>query len=169
MTNTWCAGSLRVSAFLPGRVTGFKSFFVALVMAGAMWPAVVQGQPRRVIIDTDPGTDDAMALLLALNSPELRVEALTVVPGNTTGKQALENALTILALAGRCDIPVAPGAVRPLAQKLITAEFVHGRNGLGDIPLSVPLARAIRALVRTSLSRWCASRPGRSRSCPSVR
>jgi purine nucleosidase len=92
-------------------------------------------QPRSIILDTDPGTDDAMAILLALNSPELRVEAMTVVPGNVTAKQALDNALALMALAGRCDVPIAAGAYRPLAQKLITAEFVHGANGMGDIAI----------------------------------
>ena len=60
--------------------------------------------PQRVIIDTDPGVDDAFAILLALNSPELKVEALTVVPGNVDGRQGLENALKIASLAGRCDL-----------------------------------------------------------------
>lgn len=91
--------------------------------------------PLPVIIDTDPGTDDAMAILLALASPELDVKAFTVVPGNVTADQALENTLRLVSLAGRCDIPIAAGAVRPLAQKLITAEFVHGDNGLGNIEL----------------------------------
>jgi inosine-uridine nucleoside N-ribohydrolase len=91
--------------------------------------------PRRVIIDTDPGTDDAMAIILALNSPEFKVEALTVVPGNVVAKQGLENALKLVSLAGRCDVAVAGGAQHPLAQKLITAEFWHGKNGLADIEL----------------------------------
>ncbi len=91
--------------------------------------------PRRVIIDTDPGTDDAMAIILALNSPELKVEALTVVPGNVDGQQGLENALKIVSLAGRCDVVVAGGAQHPLNQKLITAQFWHGKNGLADVEL----------------------------------
>ncbi len=91
--------------------------------------------PRRVIIDTDPGVDDAMAILLALNSPELKVEALTVVPGNVDGRQGLENALKIVSLAGRCDIAVAGGAKHPLNQKLITAQFWHGPNGLAGVEL----------------------------------
>lgn len=90
---------------------------------------------RRVIIDTDPGIDDAMAILLALNSPELRVEALTVVPGNVEAWQGLENALKIVSLAGRCDLPVAGGVRHPLNQKLITAQFWHGKNGLAGIDL----------------------------------
>jgi inosine-uridine nucleoside N-ribohydrolase len=91
--------------------------------------------PRRVIIDTDPGTDDAMAIILALNSPEFKVEALTVVPGNVDGRQGLENALKIVSLAGRCDVTVAGGAQHPLNQKLITAQFWHGKNGLADVEL----------------------------------
>jgi purine nucleosidase len=91
--------------------------------------------PRKIIIDTDPGTDDAMALMLALNSPELDVRAITVVPGNVTAQQGLENALRMMSLANRCDIPVAAGAQRPLFQKLITAEYWHGKNGLANIEL----------------------------------
>src|ERR1700753_2936690 len=94
-----------------------------------------QSAPQRIIIDTDPGTDDALAILLALNSPELKVEALTVVPGNVDGKQGLQNALQILSLAGRCDMPVAAGAQHPLNQKLVTAQYWHGRNGLADLVL----------------------------------
>jgi inosine-uridine nucleoside N-ribohydrolase len=91
--------------------------------------------PRRVIIDTDPGVDDAMAILLALNSPELKVEALTVVPGNVEARQGLENALKIVSLAGRCDVIVAGGAEHPLNQKLITAQYWHGPNGLAGVEL----------------------------------
>jgi purine nucleosidase len=90
---------------------------------------------KKVIIDTDPGTDDAMAIMLALNSPELDVRALTVVPGNTTATQGLENALRMVSLANRCDIPVAAGAKHPLFQKLVTAEFWHGKNGLANVDL----------------------------------
>ena len=97
--------------------------------------AFTETTPRRVIIDTDPGTDDAMAIILALNSPELKVEALTVVPGNVDGRQGLENALKIVSLAGRCDVIVAGGAQHPLNQKLITAQFWHGKNGLADVEL----------------------------------
>ena len=76
-----------------------------------------------------------MALMLALNSPELDVRAVTIVPGNVTAPQGLENGLRMLSLAGRCDIPVAAGAQHPLFQKLITAEFWHGKNGLANIEL----------------------------------
>jgi len=91
--------------------------------------------PKKIIFDTDPGSDDAMALMLALNSPELDVRAITVVPGNVAAAQGLENALRMVSLAKRCDIPVAAGAQHPLFQKLITAEFWHGKNGLANVEL----------------------------------
>jgi purine nucleosidase len=73
--------------------------------------------------------------MLALHSPELDVRAITVVPGNVTASQGLENALRMVSLANRCDIPVAGGAQHPLFQKLITAEFWHGKNGLANVEL----------------------------------
>src|SRR5215813_11398484 len=98
--------------------------------------------PKRAIIDTDPGVDDAFAILLALNSPELKVEALTVVPGNVEGKQGLENALKIASLANRCDVLIAGGAQHPLNQKLITAQYWHGKNGLAGVELPAPKCKA---------------------------
>ena len=76
-----------------------------------------------------------MALMLALHSPELEVRAVTIVPGNVTAAQGLDNALRLASLANRCDIPIAAGAQHPLFQKLITAEFWHGQNGLANIEL----------------------------------
>ena len=76
-----------------------------------------------------------MAIILALNSPEFKVEALTVVPGNVEARQGLENALKIVSLAGRCDVVVAGGAQHPLNQKLITAQYWHGKNGLANVEL----------------------------------
>src|SRR6202453_4624243 len=95
--------------------TSFLS--IPLCILALVMNAFTQPTPQRVIIDTDPGTDDAMAILLALNSPELKVEALTVVPGNVDGRQGLENALKIVSLAGGCDVLVAGGAPQPLNQK----------------------------------------------------
>ena len=110
-----------------------KSFILTALSILCLFTST-QAQTR-VIIDTDPGVDDAMAILLALNSPELKVEALTVVPGNVEARQGLENALKIVSLAGRCDIPVAGGAQHPLNQKLITAQYWHGPNGLAGVEL----------------------------------
>ena len=95
----------------------------------------VSAASKKIIFDTDPGSDDAMAMMLALNSPELDVRAITVVPGNVTASMGLENALRMVSLANRCDIPVAAGAQHPLFQKLITAEFWHGKNGLANVEL----------------------------------
>jgi inosine-uridine nucleoside N-ribohydrolase len=114
------------------------SFFVLVFLANAF----AQAAPRRVIIDTDPGADDAMAIILALNSPEFKVEALTVVPGNVDSRQGLENALKIVSLAGRCDVTVAGGAQHPLNQKLITAQFWHGKNGLANVELPASKCQA---------------------------
>ncbi len=117
------------------------------VLAGALliscaWALGASPGARKVIIDTDPGADDSMAILLALNSPELDVKALTVVAGNVVVEQGLENALKLVSLAGRCDIPVARGAGHPLVHKLITAEFFHGKNGLGNVELPAPSCQA---------------------------
>jgi inosine-uridine nucleoside N-ribohydrolase len=101
-----------------------------------------EAAPLRVIIDTDPGVDDAMAILLALNSPELKVEALTVVAGNVDAAQGLQNALKIVYLAGRCDVVVAGGARHPLNQRLITAQFWHGKNGLAGVELPASKCKA---------------------------
>ena len=88
---------------------------------------------RRVIIDTDPGVDDAAAILLALASPELRVEALTAIYGNGAMGQCAANARRILAAAGRSDIPVYAGAAGPLLRRANAgwAGHIHGDDALG--------------------------------------
>lgn len=113
----------------------FRARLLNVLLLGLLLSGSTCAGPRKVIIDTDPGTDDAMAIMLALNSPELDVRALTVVPGNVTAAQGLDNALRMISLANRCDIPVAAGAQHPLFQKLITAEFWHGKNGLANVEL----------------------------------
>ena len=111
-----------------------RLFFIAPLLIWLAGAAPAYGA-KKIIFDTDPGSDDALALMLALNSPELDVRAITVVPGNVTASQGLENALRMVSLANRCDIPVAAGAQHPLFQKLITAEFWHGKNGLANVEL----------------------------------
>lgn len=96
--------------------------------------------PRRIILDTDPGIDDAMAILLALRSPELKIEAITTVAGNVPVEQETENVRKLVDLAGRTDVIIAKGAARPLRRKQLTAELIHGENGLGGAVL--PAARA---------------------------
>jgi inosine-uridine nucleoside N-ribohydrolase len=118
------------------------SFFIALLLIWLAGATPASAAAKKIIFDTDPGTDDALALMLALNSPELDVRAITVVPGNVTASQGLENALRMVSLANRCDIPVAAGALRPLFQKLITAEFWHGKNGLANVELPTSKCKA---------------------------
>ena len=110
-----------------------SAFLLILLAAVLVTPA--SAARKKIIFDTDPGSDDAMAMMLALHSPELDVRAITVVPGNVTASQGLENALRMVSLANRCDIPVAAGAQHPLFQKLITAEFWHGKNGIANVEL----------------------------------
>jgi purine nucleosidase/pyrimidine-specific ribonucleoside hydrolase len=90
--------------------------------------------PRRVIIDTDPGVDDALALILALQSPELHIDAITTVSGNVDVEQATRNTLTVLGLfPPERRPPVARGADRPLIRLSNTALHVHGDDGLGGV------------------------------------
>jgi purine nucleosidase len=100
--------------------------------------------PKRIIIDTDPGVDDALAFLLALASPEVKLEALTTTQGNVTVDKATRNALSILELAQASHIPVAEGSVYPLVQPLRAAPDVHGESGIGSAVLSEPKANPIQ-------------------------
>lgn len=93
---------------------------------------------RKIIIDTDPGQDDAVAILLALGSAELEVIGITVVAGNVPLKLTEKNARKICELAGRPDIKVFSGAIRPLIRELVTAEEVHGKTGLNGPELPEP-------------------------------
>ncbi|AUH34708.1 nucleoside hydrolase [Paracoccus tegillarcae] len=93
---------------------------------------------RKIIIDTDPGQDDAVAILLALASPELQVLGITAVAGNVPLALTQLNARKICELAGRSDLPVFAGCDAPLARKLVTAEHVHGKTGLDGVSLPEP-------------------------------
>ncbi|WP_297991860.1 nucleoside hydrolase [uncultured Clostridium sp.] len=87
---------------------------------------------KKVIIDCDPGIDDSLALILALNSPELDVIGITTVSGNVKSDQGARNALKVLRLMGREDIPVYIGEEIPLERELVTAQDTHGEDGLGE-------------------------------------
>lgn len=93
---------------------------------------------KRVILDTDPGIDDALAILLALASPEVQVEAVTVTHGNCPTGQGVINALRVLELAGATQVPVAAGVEVPLIQSPLTAPETHGESGLGYARLPPP-------------------------------
>src|ERR1700737_4749983 len=114
--------------------------------------------PFRVIIDTDPGVDDALALLLAMRSPELKIEAITAVAGNVPLELTLPNALRMVEIAGRTDIPVAAGAKAPLLRRLVTAAYAHGENGLGGAvfpePKTKPIAEPAEYFFRTIVPKY---------------
>ena len=117
-------------------------------------------KPMRIIIDTDPGTDDAMAILLALRSPELKVEAITPVSGNVPLAFTLPNALRLVEIAGRTDVPVAAGASVPLVRSLITASYVHGNNGLGGVDFPEPKIKPVAETATEIIRRIVRASPG---------
>jgi len=114
---------------------------------------------RPIIIDTDPGQDDAVAILLALASPdELEVLAITAVAGNVPLELTVINSLSLVELAGRSEVPVYRGPVRPMVNTLVTAEHVHGSTGLdgADLPppsVAVRPGHAVDKIVEILMSR----------------
>lgn len=122
---------------------------------------------RKIIIDTDPGQDDAVAILLALASPELDVVGITAVAGNVPLRLTEKNALKICELAGRRDVKVFSGAIRPLVRQLVTAEHVHGKTGLDGPDLPEPTMKlqeqhAVDFIVETLMR----EEPGSVTLCP---
>ena len=98
---------------------------------------------NRIIIDTDPGVDDALAFLLALASPEIKLEALTTTQGNVTLEKATRNALSVLELAHATHIPVARGSLLPLIQPLRASADIHGESGIGNSRLPEPRSQPV--------------------------
>jgi purine nucleosidase len=125
---------------------------------------------RRIIIDTDPGIDDAVAILLALASPELAIEGIVAVAGNVSLAVTERNARAICELAGRRDIGVYSGCSAPMTRSPITAEHFHGEDGLGTLALPAPsmaprpqhgvdfAVELLRAAPEKSVT-WCALGP----------
>jgi purine nucleosidase len=115
--------------------------------------------PRSIVIDCDPGQDDAVALLMALASPdELEVLAVTTVAGNVPLDRIVGNARRIVELAGRRDVPVHAGCPRPILGPLVTAEEVHGETGLNGVMLPEPTlplagAHAVQAIIDIVMAR----------------
>ncbi len=142
------------------RSTFLKQTALAALVAGRSAHAQTRPRPWRVIVDTDPGTDDALAIFLALRSPELKVEALTPVAGNVPLDLTLPNALRLLDVAGRTDIPVAAGASHPLKRKLVTATYAHGENGLGGVEFPAPTTRPVDETAAQLIRRMVRQSPG---------
>src|SRR6187549_3055039 len=99
--------------------------------------------PKRILFDTDPGIDDACAILLALASPELSLEGLSIVHGNCSLEQGTTNALSVLELANAGHVPVAKGCELPLVQPSLLAPETHGNTGLGYAQLPSPRTKPI--------------------------
>jgi inosine-uridine nucleoside N-ribohydrolase len=104
--------------------------------AGTASVGAADSAPQRILLDCDPGHDDAIALLLALASPEVELLGVTTVAGNQTLEKTSANAIRILEFVGRTDVPVAAGADRPLVRAPYVAKYVHGETGLDgpDLP-----------------------------------
>jgi len=107
-----------------------------------------------IVIDCDPGHDDAIAILLALASPEVELRGVTTVAGNQTLDKTTRNALKVLELAGRTDVPVAVGADRPLVRELRTAANVHGESGLDGPDLPEPTTAQVEGDAADVLADW---------------
>ncbi len=108
---------------------------------------------KRLIIDTDTASDDAVALIIALREPEVHIEAITVVAGNVPIQTAVKNALISVEMAQSYHPPVYKGMAKPLMRELFTSEFVHGEDGMGNMDLPDPLLKvqsedAVNAMLR---------------------
>ena len=122
----------------------------------------------KIILDCDPGHDDAIALMLALASPEVELLGVTTVHGNQTLEKTTINALKLLEFAGRAEIPVAAGADRPFQREPFVAAYVHGESGM-DGPTLPPPSGSTPSARRSSTSRTDSpARPGLSRAVLAV-
>jgi purine nucleosidase len=120
-----------------------------------------------MIIDVDPGIDDAMAIFYAVRRPGIKLEALTTTFGNTDTSIATGNALRLLELLGRPDIPVARGVARSFIHPYVRrADHVHGSNGIGDIELPQPKISATDEHASDLIIRMAKENPGEMTLCP---
>jgi len=140
--------------------TNTKASGISTAAAQSSTPPTSYSKPRRIIIDTDPGIDDMMAIFLALRSPELKVEAITPVCGNVPLEYTLQNALHLLEVADRTDVPVAAGASHPLVRRLVTSAHVHGANGLGGVDFPKPKIKPVPATAPELIRRLVRESPG---------
>ena len=115
---------------------------------------------EKIIFDTDPGIDDALALLLLAAAPELDLLAITVTHGNTSQEKCLSNALKLVELLGIEQVPVARGAQEPLVKELSVAEETHGDGGLGYAVLPEPKVKPIQESAHDLIIRLVNENPG---------
>ncbi|KAG7573814.1 Ribonucleoside hydrolase-like [Arabidopsis suecica] len=116
---------------------------------------------EKLIIDTDPGIDDSMAIMMAFQTPELEILGLTTVFGNVSTQDATRNALLLCEIAGFPDVPVAEGSSEPLKGGIPrVADFVHGKNGLGDVSLPPPSRKKCEKSAAEFLDEKVSEYPG---------
>jgi purine nucleosidase len=153
---------LRTSAatLAAGALPAFPSSLFATTENFAGRASATPSKPQRIILDTDPGVDDAMAIFLALRSPELKVEAITAVSGNVPLAFTLPNALRLVEIAGHPEIPVAGGAAFPLVRRLVTAAYVHGNNGLGGVEFPEAKIKPVAETASELIHRIVRANPG---------
>ena len=116
--------------------------------------------PRKVVLDCDPGIDDALAIAFACGHPNLDLRAVTTVAGNVPLARTTVNALSVLELAGRPDVPVAAGSPGPLLQPLADARLVHGDSGLGEARLAPPSCQPVAAHAVDLMADLVSATPG---------
>jgi purine nucleosidase len=121
--------------------------------------------PKRILFDTDPGIDDALAILLALASPELQVDGVSTVHGNCSVEQATMNALSVLELAHASQVPVARGFALPLVQPSLLAPETHGATGIGYAKFPPPKAMPVTQHSVEFLIEKILSAPGEMTLC----
>ena len=120
--------------------------------------------PRKILLDCDPGHDDAVALLLAHGSPEIELLAVTTVAGNQTLEKVTRNALAVARVGGITGVPFAAGCARPLLRDARVAGDIHGESGLDGPVLPEPALAARPAARRRPDHRHGAGAPARARS-----
>ncbi|GGM67285.1 nucleoside hydrolase [Longimycelium tulufanense] len=120
----------------------------------------LNGSRKRIVLDTDPGVDDALAILYLAAHPGAEIMAVGSVHGNVRAPVAAENAVRVLELVGLTEVPVAVGARRPLSQALRTAEFVHGEDGLGGAAGPPPWRRPVVESAAEQIVRLARQHPG---------
>lgn len=137
-----------------------KTTVLRLTLISLIALSATANAQKKVLIDTDPGVDDALAVLFAFASPDLEVVGLTTIFGNVDTPLATQNALRLLDIAG-ADVPVAEGAVKPVySKKLPTPDFVHGKDGFGEIYLPPSTKEAIDETAAEFIVRSVMDNPG---------
>lgn len=147
---------MKAHGFVFAMTTRIHAFLLATLFS----VSIASNAAEKVLIDTDPGVDDALAVVFAFASPQLEVVGLTTIFGNVETPLATLNALRLLDIVG-ADVPVAEGAIKPLySKKLPTPDFVHGRDGFGEIYLPPSKRKPVDETAAEFIVRTVMANPG---------